>query len=56
MTFPSRLRGPAVADVGRHIAQRWQAVTGERLEVQPADVLSAGDVELQIVRTVPERL
>ena len=52
----SRVRGPAVADVGRHVAQRWQAVTGERLEAQPADVVSAGDVELQIVRTVPEKL
>jgi phosphatidylserine/phosphatidylglycerophosphate/cardiolipin synthase-like enzyme len=52
----SRLRGPAVSDVGRHIGQRWQAVTGERLEAQPADVASAGDVELQIVRTVPEKL
>ncbi len=52
----SRLRGPAVADVGRHIAQRWQVVTAERLEAQPADVVSAGDVELQIVRTVPEKL
>ena len=51
----SRLRGPAVADVGRHLAQRWQAVTGERLEAQPG-VGSAGDVELQIVRTVPEKL
>jgi phosphatidylserine/phosphatidylglycerophosphate/cardiolipin synthase-like enzyme len=52
----SRLRGPAVADVARHIAQRWQAVTGEPLEVQPADAVSAGDVELQIVRTLPEKL
>jgi phosphatidylserine/phosphatidylglycerophosphate/cardiolipin synthase-like enzyme len=52
----SRLLGPAVADVGRHVAQRWQAVTGERLEAQPADVVSAGDVEVQIVRTVPEKL
>jgi len=52
----SRLRGPAVADVGRHVAQRWQAVTGERLEAQPADVVSGGDVELQIVRTVPEKI
>jgi phosphatidylserine/phosphatidylglycerophosphate/cardiolipin synthase-like enzyme len=52
----SRLRGPAVADVARHIAQRWQAVTGERLEAQPAGVVSAGDPELQIVRTVPEKL
>jgi len=52
----SRVRGPAVADVARHFAQRWEAVTGERLEAQPAEVASAGDVELQIVRTVPEKL
>lgn len=52
----SRLRGPAVTDVGQHLAQRWQAVTGERLEGQPANETSAGDVELQIVRTVPEKL
>ncbi len=52
----SRLRGPAVADVSRHLAQRWRAVTGERLEAQPGDLTHAGDVELQIVRTVPERL
>jgi phosphatidylserine/phosphatidylglycerophosphate/cardiolipin synthase-like enzyme len=53
----SRLRGPAVADVARHVAQRWYAVTGERLEVQQADTVArAGEVELQIVRTVPEKL
>jgi phosphatidylserine/phosphatidylglycerophosphate/cardiolipin synthase-like enzyme len=52
----SRLRGPAVADVARHVAERWQAVTGERLEAQSAEIASAGDVELQIVRTVPEKL
>jgi phosphatidylserine/phosphatidylglycerophosphate/cardiolipin synthase-like enzyme len=52
----SRLRGPVVADVGRHLAQRWHAVTGERLDAQPADVVSAGDVELEIVRTVPRKL
>jgi phosphatidylserine/phosphatidylglycerophosphate/cardiolipin synthase-like enzyme len=52
----ARLRGPAVADVARHFAQRWQAVTGERLEGVPEGAASAGEVELQIVRTVPERL
>jgi phosphatidylserine/phosphatidylglycerophosphate/cardiolipin synthase-like enzyme len=52
----SRLRGPAVADVGRHISQRWHAVTGERLEAQPDETAAAGDVELQIVRTVPEKI
>ncbi len=52
----SRLRGPAVADVAHHVAQRWTSVTGERLEPERIDVAPAGDVELQIVRTVPERL
>src|ERR1700730_915251 len=52
----SRVRGPAVADVGRHIAQRWQAVTGERLEAPPAAAVSVGDANLQIVRPVPEKL
>jgi phosphatidylserine/phosphatidylglycerophosphate/cardiolipin synthase-like enzyme len=51
----SRLRGPAVGDVRRHLAERWEAVTGERLEPQD-DVAGAGDVELQVVRTVPEKL
>jgi phosphatidylserine/phosphatidylglycerophosphate/cardiolipin synthase-like enzyme len=45
-----------VADVGRHVAERWHAVTGERLEAQPDGAVSAGDLELQIVRTVPEKL
>jgi phosphatidylserine/phosphatidylglycerophosphate/cardiolipin synthase-like enzyme len=53
----SRLRGPAVADVARHVAQRWEAVTGERVPVEPpAAGEDAGAVELQIVRTVPEKL
>ncbi len=51
-----RLRGPVVADVGRHLTQRWEAVTGERLRPPPVEATSAGDVELQLVRTVPERL
>jgi phosphatidylserine/phosphatidylglycerophosphate/cardiolipin synthase-like enzyme len=52
----SRLRGPAVADVASHVAQRWQAVTGEPLAAEPDADASAADVELQIVRTVPEKL
>jgi phosphatidylserine/phosphatidylglycerophosphate/cardiolipin synthase-like enzyme len=48
----SELRGPAVGDVAAHFALRWQAVTGEALDVTwPGD---AGDVEAQIVSTVPE--
>jgi phosphatidylserine/phosphatidylglycerophosphate/cardiolipin synthase-like enzyme len=52
----SRLRGPAVTDVSRHVAERWQAVTGERLEAPVEAARSAGDVDLQIVRTIPEKL
>ncbi len=53
----SRLRGPVVADVARHAADRWHAVTGERLEAPPPEeVAPAGDVKLQMVRTVPEKL
>jgi phosphatidylserine/phosphatidylglycerophosphate/cardiolipin synthase-like enzyme len=49
------LRGPAVADVAEHFAQRWRDLTGNTLpESQPAPC--TGDVEVQIVRTVPERV
>jgi phosphatidylserine/phosphatidylglycerophosphate/cardiolipin synthase-like enzyme len=51
----SRVRGPAVADVGAHFAARWRAVTGERVEEAPPPS-PAGDVELQVVRTVPEKI
>jgi phosphatidylserine/phosphatidylglycerophosphate/cardiolipin synthase-like enzyme len=51
----ARLRGPAVADVAAHFRLRWHAVTGERL-AEPAAPAAAGDVELQVVRTVPERI
>lgn len=49
----TRLRGPVVADVARHFAQRWGEVAGEQLPwpVEPAPV---GDVEAQVLRTVPE--
>jgi phosphatidylserine/phosphatidylglycerophosphate/cardiolipin synthase-like enzyme len=49
------VRGPAVAAVGRHFAMRWHETAGERLP--PAgDPGRAGDEELQVVRTVPERI
>jgi phosphatidylserine/phosphatidylglycerophosphate/cardiolipin synthase-like enzyme len=51
----SRVRGPAVADVATHFANRWRAVTGEHLEETPPPA-AAGDVELQVVRTVPENI
>jgi phosphatidylserine/phosphatidylglycerophosphate/cardiolipin synthase-like enzyme len=50
----SRLRGPAVADVAAHFAARWSEVTGETIAA-PAPPPSAGDVDVQVVRTVPER-
>jgi phosphatidylserine/phosphatidylglycerophosphate/cardiolipin synthase-like enzyme len=51
----TRIRGPAVADVEEHFRLRWQEVTGERLLASPAPE-PAGNVELQVVRTVPERI
>ncbi len=51
----TRLHGPIVADVAAHFAMRWQEVAGATLpavEVRPP----AGDVEVQMVRTVPERI
>jgi phosphatidylserine/phosphatidylglycerophosphate/cardiolipin synthase-like enzyme len=51
----SRIRGPAVADVSAHFAARWLAVTGEQVE-EPPPLRPAGGVELQVVRTVPEKI
>jgi phosphatidylserine/phosphatidylglycerophosphate/cardiolipin synthase-like enzyme len=50
-----RLRGPAVADVAGHFALRWREVTGETVAAAPAPE-PAGEVEVQVVRTVPERV
>jgi phosphatidylserine/phosphatidylglycerophosphate/cardiolipin synthase-like enzyme len=49
----ARVEGPAVFDVAEHFRLRWQEVTAEALPAanrQPA----AGDVEVQVVRTIPE--
>jgi phosphatidylserine/phosphatidylglycerophosphate/cardiolipin synthase-like enzyme len=51
----SRVRGPAVADVAAHFAARWREVTGERIDDTPPPA-AVGDVELQVVRTVPEKI
>ena len=52
----SRLRGPAVADVAGHFTARWSEVTGEPVAAAPAQPPApAGDLEVQVVRTVPER-
>jgi len=51
----ARIEGPAVGDVAEHFRMRWHEVKDETLApVSPAD--PAGDVELQIVRTVPEKI
>jgi phosphatidylserine/phosphatidylglycerophosphate/cardiolipin synthase-like enzyme len=49
------VRGPAVADVAEHFRLRWREVTGEEL-TPPEAPEPAGDVRLQVVRTVPERI
>jgi phosphatidylserine/phosphatidylglycerophosphate/cardiolipin synthase-like enzyme len=51
----SRISGPAVADVAAHFAARWRETTGESLDAASAPA-PAGDVELQVVRTVPEKI
>jgi phosphatidylserine/phosphatidylglycerophosphate/cardiolipin synthase-like enzyme len=48
----SRIRGPLVRDVAAHFALRWEAVAGEALALP--DPAPAGDVEAQLVRTMPE--
>src|SRR2546428_631544 len=49
----ARITGPAVQEVAHNFAMRWEATTGEKL---PADSTpsATGDVELQLVRTVPD--
>jgi len=51
----TRITGPAVADVAEHYRLRWREVTGESLPV-PAIPAATGETELQIVRTVPEKI
>ena len=51
----ARVEGPAVADVAEHFRLRWNEVTAETLPpVKPQ--AAAGDVEVQVVRTVPEKV
>jgi phosphatidylserine/phosphatidylglycerophosphate/cardiolipin synthase-like enzyme len=51
----ARVEGPAVADIADHFVMRWHEVTGEQLAA-PAPAEPAGDIELQVVRTVPEKI
>jgi phosphatidylserine/phosphatidylglycerophosphate/cardiolipin synthase-like enzyme len=50
----ARIEGPAVSDVAEHFRLRWQQVSGERLAPVSA-AARGGDIELQVVRTIPER-
>jgi phosphatidylserine/phosphatidylglycerophosphate/cardiolipin synthase-like enzyme len=51
----AELQGPVVDEVSEHFRFRWHAVTGERIEAAPP-APAAGRLELQIVRTVPEKI
>jgi len=51
----ARIEGPAVGDVADHFRMRWHEVTDETLPPVLASQ-PAGDVELQVVRTVPEKI
>ena len=51
----AKIEGPAVSDVANHFRMRWQEVTGETLESASA-TNTAGAIELQVVRTVPESI
>jgi phosphatidylserine/phosphatidylglycerophosphate/cardiolipin synthase-like enzyme len=49
----TRLRGPAVADVGAHFAMRWRELTGETVP-EPPPPEPCGEHTVQVVRTVSE--
>jgi len=49
------VRGPVVADVAEHFRFRWQEIVGEELPV-PATPAEAGEHELQLVQTIPEKV
>jgi phosphatidylserine/phosphatidylglycerophosphate/cardiolipin synthase-like enzyme len=51
----TRLRGPALTDVADHFRVRWHEVTGESLPAGDPPG-RAGEVEVQVVRTVPEKI
>jgi phosphatidylserine/phosphatidylglycerophosphate/cardiolipin synthase-like enzyme len=51
----TRLGGPVVADVSNHFRLRWREITSEALP-EPSAPGQVGNVEAQIVRTVPEKV
>jgi phosphatidylserine/phosphatidylglycerophosphate/cardiolipin synthase-like enzyme len=50
----THLRGPVVADVATHFAQRWSEVADESLPA-PVTPPAAGNTTVRLIRTVPER-
>ncbi|MFY9578918.1 MAG: phospholipase D family protein [Gaiellaceae bacterium] len=50
----SRIEGPAVVDVAEHFRMRWHEIAGECLPPVAQRTDPVGEVDLQIVRTVPE--
>jgi phosphatidylserine/phosphatidylglycerophosphate/cardiolipin synthase-like enzyme len=51
----TRLEGPIVSDVIDHFSMRWLETTGEKLS-PPPEQPTAGGSEIQLVRTVPEKV
>lgn len=51
----TRLTGPIVGDVAGHFAMRWSEITRRRLTVANPPART-GDLEMQLVRTIPERI
>ena len=49
------VRGPIVTDVAEHFRLRWREVTGEAVP-EPAAANESGRHELQLVRTMPEKV
>jgi phosphatidylserine/phosphatidylglycerophosphate/cardiolipin synthase-like enzyme len=52
----ARIEGPAVDDVAAHFRMRWLEVAGQQLAPAAEPSPPAGQTELQIVRTVPEKI
>ena len=50
------LRGPAVADVAAHFRMRWHEVTGDAAAKPERPAPIADGVDVQVVRTIPERV
>lgn len=49
-----QLRGPVVADVAQHFNDRWREIAEETLPT-PTPPEPAGELDVQMVRTVPEK-